>query len=298
MVKNVTEYIGLVNETTDYKAIKAIPWFRGLKEDLEYDLLLPAIYKGFSVYENQFIQQFRNLAYTFGDVPEFSRIDQWLFLMQHCGLPTRLLDWTENSLAALYFSINNWKKDEKCIVYVLNPQFLNFLSYASFGFQLTWIGYKDPLPVRIGNIRAAFEGNRTDIQTKYPIAVYPETIHPRVSAQKGTFTVHGYDQRGIEILLSNIDIRSFIKNSVKKDDLKNSMKIFEYSDMKEFLDKLIEEYDAGKYLKRIDINVDENNKDDWLYELKKLGVSQSVLFPDFDGLAREIKMNFKHTNIH
>src|SRR5690606_15974923 len=49
------------------------------------------------------------------------------FVMQHYGIPTRLLDWSENALVALFFAVNNAEIDNKkrSVVYVLQPYLLN-----------------------------------------------------------------------------------------------------------------------------------------------------------------------------
>jgi hypothetical protein len=47
----------------------------------------------------------------------------WLFLAQHYGLPTRLLDWSENPLVAAYFAVQDLD-DDGC-VWALSPTGLN-----------------------------------------------------------------------------------------------------------------------------------------------------------------------------
>ncbi len=55
----------------------------------------------------------------------------WYILMRHNEVPTRLLDWTEGSLIALYFAVrdsdraNSDNRTENAAVWVLDPEWLN-----------------------------------------------------------------------------------------------------------------------------------------------------------------------------
>lgn len=98
-------------------------WFRG-HSDFQY-MLRPALFRqgkslGIHFNEKQMLEEFRRRY------PEQSHHHkttyEWLTLMQHYGLPTRLLDWSSNLLVALYFCCQE-QPDKDGAVYALNPTY-------------------------------------------------------------------------------------------------------------------------------------------------------------------------------
>ena len=106
----------------------------------------------------------------------------WLFLAQHYGVPTRLLDWTENPLVAAYFAVLDHPDDDGCI-WALRISGLN----GAFGVSADLIQIRGPA-VR-DSAASAFTGNKPSDE-RDALAIDGQESDPRMLAQMSKFTIH------------------------------------------------------------------------------------------------------------
>lgn len=244
------------------------PWFRGQADAGKAPI--PSVFRE-EYDEFTMTSTFRLKSLAYGARIETKRLDQWLFLAQHYGLPTRLLDWTESAVLACFFAIGQWMdsmkssrfKSQDMAVWMLHPIELNRLSKQPF-FPNTWV------PGRAqDNFRLAFHTKKelgtlafekTTPQkrwlnaTLFPLAVQASAVDPRVTVQRSCFTVNGWHEEDFEKMLAptNVGEKKFFRKYVMRRSL------------------------APKLLAEID----------------GMGISFSTVYPDLAGLARELKLRF------
>jgi len=167
-------------------------WFRG-QENSTWKLL-PTMFRPpyapfDSIKEMNSIKRFKqNALLNLTDRP--STEAEWMFLMRHHGVPTRLIDWTEAPLVALYFIVaDTVLHGEDGALWCLLPYLLNKQSKVDHipGFDDD-IELENYLPSKV----------RGPGGSQSPIAAVGIRNSTRMYAQQGIFTIAHKDTTAIE----------------------------------------------------------------------------------------------------
>lgn len=225
-------------------------WYRGSGDSR--DQLRPQFYRDetksaaeLQDIEEGLVERFkqRSLPYVTSDL---SRSRDCLFFMQHARIPTRLLDWTENPLVALFFALTSSRAGTDPVaqsaVWLLRPVLWNKP-------YLDGIGQPPRILFPAEAILDDYWDAKADNVRNAPVAVYGTHNSARIAAQKGTFVVFSQT--------SNAPMES----------------------------RLNAESELGHTMLRIEIPSECVH--DMRRDLFTLGITEAMVYPDLEGLARE-----------
>jgi hypothetical protein len=214
-VKNITELLKYLK--TDTINLKTPFWFRGHSKK-EYSLL-PSLFRYKKIpNETNLIEKFKQNATLLLNGNNRDDID-WLFIMQHNGVPTRLLDWTESPLVALYFTCISEKKSAGTLN-VLLPIELNKQAAIK---QNHIVSINDTAIQQ----RYSPEAYRSETSSSMlPVAIICPRNNPRIQSQLGTFTIFHKDKTEIDNIGDKKHIWRYIIPANAKENIIKELEVF------------------------------------------------------------------------
>lgn len=184
-----------------------------------------------------------------------------LILMQHYGIPTRLIDVTTNPLVALYFACQG-NPDKDGVVFIFEENVEYDINDENIVATFSYLKNNGTIQdfEKLLNKESIIYNDRTTIETllnKKYILINPKLNNPRIVAQHGLFLCCSNNSgQGNLDNLTPIKKRSFPIESSKR------------------------------------IIISHKAKLNLLKELEFLGIKKSVLFPELENHADELKEKF------
>ncbi len=212
LIKSLDELLVIVKELT--KRYGSRIWYRG-QADSSWELTPSVQRNGYDKSETYITNDFYiRVKQVITNPPIKENFSAWMAMMQHYGLPTRLLDWSMSPLVAAFFATEGFEehKGSDACIWVLFPRLLNI----SQGFG-NFVMPNDAYSVQEMLVRAFKEKAQIDERFVDKVMACCSTEKDlRMYSQQSTFTVHNTNRKLTEICTSDMLFKLVIPKSRRR----------------------------------------------------------------------------------
>lgn len=182
-------------------------WYRG-QADQSWELMPGYLRLKQPPSESTLLKRFKQSAAMLIQSAPGNSFD-WLFLMQHYGVPTRLLDWSESPLVALYFAVEHSGSNNgaDAALWSLRPSELNKNANINSADEEHFIPSFDDIELSNYSVENLSQNQRTQLR---PLATIATRNNSRIQAQHGVFTIHHHEKTPIEAVGNASHVNKYV----------------------------------------------------------------------------------------
>lgn len=224
-------------------------------------------------YEKKMLKEFKwkYPIYEQHNIPKYEDNIEWLSIMQHYGVPTRLLDFSKSLYVAMFMAINGCIEEyEDASIWMFNKKILTIHSYNSDKSRTgSYISDSDLKDHCYKDANSVLNGEKSE---QLLFLIEPKIGFERISRQQGVFVMPSQIDNPFENVLQKFC-------NMETQQKLNSQVLIKYSyDHPDPLDKI----------SLIKINIPFKYKYLIMQSLEHMNITAEILYSGLDGLAKYV----------